>query len=82
MRTAEVTAVDPVLVLAEVMTRLRAAGLPMPSDRESLDDAFGRLTELLRALGLPVDGGELREVDRLLLRCVAAPRRGDGARSA
>lgn len=76
------TDVDPVLVLAEVMTRLRWSGAPMPSDRESLDVAYGHLVGMLSALGVPVDGDVLAEPDWLLLRCAAAPRRGDGARSA
>jgi hypothetical protein len=69
-----VAVVDPVLVLGEFMTRLRAAGVPMSSDRLSLDDAYGYLTALLGALGVPVDGAELAEADWLLLRCVAARR--------
>lgn len=74
------TDVDPVLVLAEVMTRLRHAGLPMPSDRLALDAAYGHLSELLVALGVPVStGGNLDDRDWLLLLCIAAPRCGDGA---
>lgn len=75
----ERTDVDPVLVLAEVMTRLRHAGVPMPSDRRALDAAHGHLSELLVALGVPVSPGALDDRDWLLLLCVAAPRHGDGA---
>lgn len=69
-----VNVADPALVLAELVTRLRHAGLPVPMDRVSLAAAHGHVVDLLGALGLPVDGEVLAEADWLLLRCAAAPR--------
>lgn len=66
--------VDPVLVLAEVICRLRHAGAPVPMDREQLVAASRHTVALLAALGVPVVDGELSEADWLMLRCVAAPR--------
>lgn len=66
--------VDPVLVLAEVICRLRHAGAELPGDRESLVAASRHTVALLAALGLPVVDGDLSEADWLMLVCVAAPR--------
>lgn len=68
------TAADPVLVLAEVICRLRAAGARVPVDRESLDAAHAHAAGLLAALGVPAAGADLAEADWWMLRCVAAPR--------
>lgn len=73
MRAPELTQVDVALVLAEVVCRLRHAGVEVPTDRESLTAAHGHVAGMLAALGLPA-GGELSEADWLMLRCVAAPR--------
>jgi hypothetical protein len=72
--TAPTIVADPVLVLAEVICRLRHAGAEVPMDRESLVAASQHTAALLAALGLPVVDGELAEADWLMLRCVAAPR--------
>ena len=69
-----VNVADPTLVLAELVTRLRHAGLPVPMDRVSLTAAHGHVVGLLGALGLSVNGEVLAEADWLLLRCAAAPR--------
>lgn len=71
--TAPTIVADPVLVLAEVICRLRHSGAVVPMDRESLAVAHGHMAGLLAALGLPA-GGDLSEADWRLLRCVAAPR--------
>lgn len=75
--------VDPVLMLAELMVRLRHVGVLVPSDPASLDVARPLMTELLVALGAQVREGELNAGDRLVLWCAGVvPRCGDGARSA
>lgn len=72
--TAPTIVADPVLVLAEVICRLRHAGAEVPMDRESLVAASRHTVALLAALGVPAAGGGLAEADWRLLRCVAAPR--------
>lgn len=72
--TAATIVADPVLVLAEVICRLRATGVVVPVDRESLAAAHAHTAALLAALGVPAAGGDLAEADWRLLRCVAAPR--------
>jgi hypothetical protein len=63
--------VDPALVLAEVIVRLRHDGVAVPADRRSLERAHEHLVGLLGALGVTIDPG-LPEVDYLMLVCVAA----------
>ena len=78
-----VNVADPTLVLAELVARLRHAGLPLPMDRVSLTAAHGHVVGLLGALGLSVNGEVvLAEADWLLLRCAAAPRQASGLSSA
>jgi len=76
MRSAEQVrvGVDPALVLAEVMVRLRYAGVDLPADRCALELAHDHAVAMLAALGVTVEGGVLAEVDYLMLRCVAAVR--------
>jgi len=76
MRTAVAAppAVDVALVLAEVVLRLRRAGVDVAADRAAMQCAHRHVAGLLHALSVPAGDGELAEVDYLLLRCVAATR--------
>lgn len=65
---------DPVLALAELMLRLGGHGVPVATDRHSLDLAYRHMTGALAALGVSVDAGALPESEWLLLRCVVAMR--------
>lgn len=83
MRTAEaVRTVDPALLLAELVLRLRHAGVEVHCDRESMAAAHDWMVDLLEALGVPAAGAELSGSDYLLLLCAAAGSRRDGGRSA
>jgi len=74
MRSGELVRVevDPALVLAEVLLRLRHAGAEISTDEGSMSCAYEHLTGVLVALGVPVDVGVLGEADYMFLRCVAA----------
>jgi chemotaxis response regulator CheB len=75
MRTAEPvvsTRVDVALVLAEVVCRLRHAGVLVAADRAAMAEAHDGMARVLSALGVPVEAGPLTEADYHLLRCAAA----------
>lgn len=72
MLTAEVTTTDPAFMLAELVLRLRHAGVDVPADRGSMEAAHLGMVEVLAALGVPTGAGALADVDYLLLLCAAA----------
>jgi hypothetical protein len=72
MRAPELTRVDVALVLAEVVCRLRHAGVLVAADRAGMAEAYERMAGVLSALGVPTLDGPLPEADYQLLRCAAA----------
>lgn len=72
MRARELTQVDVALVLAEVVCRLRHAGVPVAVDRAAMGEAHAAMGAVLSALGVPTPDCPLAEADYHLLRCAAA----------